>query len=113
MYSLPKVEWILKPTHTWIQDSTRWQHNYTHNQHLPAITTPNIITYYHHSIMDVGNLHFTGDVIHIVGTNIDCHGSSCPQHALHPCGLSLRVDDWVVFCLVHLDDEGLDEDADD
>lgn len=61
--------------------------------------------------MDVGNLHFTGDIIHIVGTNIDCRGRSCPQHAPRPCGLLLRVDDWVVFRLVHLDDEGLNEDA--
>jgi hypothetical protein len=63
-------------------------------------------------MLDVGNLHFTGDVIHVVVTkNIDCHGRSCPQHAPRPCGLSLRVDDWVVFCLVQLDDEGLNEDA--
>lgn len=61
--------------------------------------------------MDVGNLHFTGDLVHVVGTNIDCRGRSCPTHAPRPCGSALRVDDWVVFRLVNLDDEGLDEEA--
>jgi hypothetical protein len=61
--------------------------------------------------MDVGNLFFTGDLVHIVGTNIDCRGRSCRQHEPRPCGSALRVDDWVIFRLVRLDDEGLDEDA--
>lgn len=61
--------------------------------------------------MDVGNLHFTGDLVHVVGTNIDCRGRSCPTHAPRPCGSALRVDVWVVFRLVNLDDEGLDEEA--
>ena len=61
--------------------------------------------------MNVGNLFFTGDLVHIVGTNIGCRGRSCDQHAPRPCGHSLRVDDWVVFYLVQLDDEGLPEDA--
>ena len=61
--------------------------------------------------MDVGNLFFTGELVHIVGTNIGDRGHSCCLHTMVPCGTSLRVDDWVKFCLVQLDDEGLHEDA--
>ena len=61
-------------------------------------------------MLDMGNLFFTGNLVHIVGTNIDCHGHCCSQHAPCPCGSALRVDDWVIFRLVQLDDEGLEED---
>ena len=61
--------------------------------------------------MDVGNLFFTGELVHIVGTNIGDRGRSCCLHTMIPCGTSLRVDDWVKFRLVQLDDEGLHEDA--
>ncbi len=61
--------------------------------------------------MDVGNLVFTGDLVHIVGTKIDDRGRSCDAHSPRPCGLALRVDDWVVFHLIQLDNEGLNEDA--
>ena len=59
--------------------------------------------------MDVGNLFFTGDLVHLVGTNIGDRGRSCAAHL--PCGSSLRVDDWVMFHYVPLDAEGLKEDA--
>ena len=61
--------------------------------------------------MDVGNLFFSGDLVHIVGTNIDDQGRSCDAHSLRPCGSALRVDDWVTFHLVSLENEGLNEDA--
>jgi hypothetical protein len=61
--------------------------------------------------MDVGNLFFTGDLVHIVGTNIDDRGRSCDAHSPRPCGSALQVDDWVTFHLVELDNEGLNEDA--
>jgi hypothetical protein len=50
--------------------------------------------------MDAGNLFFTGDLVHIMGTNIDCRGCSCRQHEPHLCGSALRVDNWVIFRLV-------------
>lgn len=59
--------------------------------------------------MDVGNLFFTGDLVHIVGTNISNRGRSCASHS--PCGSALLVDDWVTFRFVPLDAEGLKEDA--
>ena len=62
-------------------------------------------------IMDVANLFFTGELVHIVGTNIGDRGRSCSLHTMMPCGTSLRVDDWVKFRLVQLDNEGLHEDA--
>ena len=63
------------------------------------------------NIMDVGNLFFTGDLVHIVGTNIDDRGRSCTAHSPRPCGSALRVDDWITFCLIEFYNEGLNEDA--
>lgn len=60
--------------------------------------------------MDVGNLSFTGDLIHIVGTNIGDRGHNCAAHSQY-CGSVLCVDDWVLFRFIPLDAEGLDEDA--
>ena len=61
--------------------------------------------------MDVGNLFFTGNLVHIVGTNIDDRGRSCDAHSPRPCGSALHVDDWVTFHLVSLENDGLNEDA--
>ena len=61
--------------------------------------------------MDVGNLYFTGDLVHIVGTNMDDRGCTCNAHSPRPCGLVLCIDDWVTFNLVSLNNEGLNEDA--
>jgi len=61
--------------------------------------------------INIGNLFFTGQLVHIVGTNIGDRGRSCDEHNPFPCGSSLRVNDWVTFRLVQLNDEGLNEDA--
>ncbi len=64
-----------------------------------------------HVTLDIGNLFFTSDLVHIVGTNIGDQGHSCSLHSPFLCGSSLHVDDWVIFQLVQLDLEGLEEDA--
>ena len=107
---------MLTNVHTWIQNTTTRQiqpaHKGQNTRHSFSYLTLPLDSIDHNIIiMDVGKLHFTGDLVHIVGTNIDCRGRSCPEHAPRPCGSALRVDDWVVFRLIHLDDEGLDEDA--
>ena len=60
---------------------------------------------------DVGNLFFTGDLVHIVGTIIDDLGGTCDAHSPLPYGSALRLNDWMIFRLVPLDTEGLEENA--
>ncbi len=59
-------------------------------------------------MIDVWNLFFT---VNIVGTNIDDYSFSCSVHCPLRCGVALHVNDWVVFCFILLDNEGLHENA--
>ena len=60
-------------------------------------------------MIDVGNLFFSGQLVHIVGTNMWDHGRQCATHHPNACGAFLRMDDWVTFNLVHV--EEIDENA--
>jgi hypothetical protein len=52
--------------------------------------------------MDLANLFFSGELVHVVGINISDRGRNCTTHNLVPCGSSLLVNDWVTFNLVEL-----------
>ena len=60
-------------------------------------------------MIDIGNLFFSGDLVHIVGIGMACRGRQCEAHSPLPCGSSLRTGSWVTFHLVSLVDEGLPE----
>jgi len=54
----------------------------------------------HHKIMSSTNLFFSGEVVHIVGTNSSTNGRCCMYH--DKCGTSLSVGDMVCFHVIKI-----------
>ena len=59
-----------------------FRHTHRHTTRYPKNNPPLLIQLSLFSIMDVDNLFFRGELIHIVGTSIGDHGSQCSMHTI-------------------------------